>query len=46
MAPGCNLAEQALKEFDVAVEMLQRGTVGVGARRILVRFLQQRYSFV
>lgn len=37
MAPGCNLAEQALREFDAAIEILNKGTVGTGARRILVR---------
>jgi len=36
MAPACNLAEQALREFDAAIEILHRGTVGTGARRILV----------
>lgn len=36
MAPSCNLAEQALKEFDVGIEMLHQSTVGGGARRILV----------
>lgn len=36
MAPACNLAEQALREYDSAVEFLQRGTVGPQARRILV----------
>lgn len=35
MAPACNLAEQALKEFDIAIDMLNKGTVGVSARRIL-----------
>lgn len=38
MAPGCNLAEQALKEFDMALETLQKGDLGRRARRILVRF--------
>jgi hypothetical protein len=37
MAPGCNLAEQALREFDAAIEILNKGTVGTGATRILVR---------
>lgn len=36
MAPGCNLAEQALKEFDTALETLRRGDLGRRARRILV----------
>ncbi|KAG8857936.1 hypothetical protein FRB91_010632 [Serendipita sp. 411] len=35
MAPGCNLADQALKEFDAAIEMLEHGTVGPTARRVL-----------
>ncbi|CAG7847734.1 SubName: Full=Uncharacterized protein {ECO:0000313/EMBL:CCA67892.1} [Serendipita indica DSM 11827] len=35
MSPGCNLAEQALREFDAAIEMLNHGTVGPKARRIL-----------
>ncbi|PVG01914.1 hypothetical protein CPB86DRAFT_870615 [Serendipita vermifera] len=35
MAPGCNLADQALREFDMAIETLNKGTVGPNARRIL-----------
>jgi hypothetical protein len=46
MAPGSNLAEQALKEFEGAIDILYRGDLGKRARRILVRAITTSIALI